>query len=153
MTTIRDAIPTDEHSWRRLWAGYIAFYGAAVSEEVTAATWERVLDPAAPIIGRMAEQKGAVIGFALAVLHAGTWVTQPICYLEDLFVDPNARRSGVGYALIADLLQMGQQRGWSRLYWHTRSNNTARKLYDRFVAADDFVRYRVTLPWDGALRG
>ena len=27
-------------------------------------------------------------GFTLSVLHAGTWTTQPICYLEDLFVDP-----------------------------------------------------------------
>jgi GNAT superfamily N-acetyltransferase len=148
MTTIRDAAPEDENAWRRLWAEYVAFYRAAVPEEVTAATWERVLDPAAPIIGRLAEQNGAVVGFALGVLHAGTWVTQPICYLEDLFVDPSARGSGVGYALIADLMQMGRERGWSRVYWHTRSRNGARKLYDRFVAADDFVRYQVALPWN-----
>jgi len=153
MTIIRDATLADENAWRRLWAEYIAFYGAVVPEEVTAATWERVLDPAAPIIGRLAELKGVVVGFALGVLHAGTWVKAQICYLEDLFVDPGFRGSGVGHALIADLMQMGNERGWSRVYWHTRSNNAARKLYDRFVAADDFVRYQVTLPWSGAPRG
>ena len=32
---------------------------------------------------------------------------------------------------------------WSRLYWHTRSDNPARRLYDEFVKADDFVRHRM----------
>lgn len=145
MTIIRDPAPADENAWRRLWAEYLAFYGAAVAEEVTAATWTRVLDPAAPIFGRLALAKGSVVGFALGVLHAGTWVTKPICYLEDLFVNPAFRESGIGHALIADLIEMGRERSWSRVYWHTRSNNPARKLYDRFVAADDFVRYQVTL--------
>ena len=41
---------------------------------------------------------------------------------------------------------LGRERGWSRLYWHTRaSNETARRLYDKFVNADDFVRYRMIL--------
>jgi hypothetical protein len=69
----------------------------------------------------------------------------PICYLEDLFVDPEVRGLGVGQALIADLLKLGTERGWSRIYWHTRSGNTARKLHDRFTAADDFVRYQLVL--------
>ena len=37
-------------------------------------------------------------------------------------------------------------RGWSQLYWLTRANNErARRLYDEFVQADNFVRYRLTL--------
>jgi GNAT superfamily N-acetyltransferase len=152
MTIIRDPFPADENAWRRLWSGYLAFYGASVPDDVTAATWKRILDPAAPIFGRFALAKDSVVGFALGVLHAGTWVTQPICYLEDLFVDPESRGSGIGHALIADLMQMGRERGWSGVYWHTRASNPARKLYDRFVAADDFVRYRVTLPSSGNRR-
>ena len=36
--------------------------------------------------------------------------------------------------------------GWSRLYWHTRgSNGNARRLYNNFATADDFVRYRIIL--------
>ena len=42
--------------------------------------------------------------------------------------------------------RLGRDRGWSRLYWHTRaSNEAARRLYDKFVNADDFVRYRMIL--------
>jgi len=40
---------------------------------------------------------------------------------------------------------MASHCGWSRLYWHTRAGNlAARRLYDAFVQADDFVRYRLT---------
>jgi GNAT superfamily N-acetyltransferase len=78
------------------------------------------------------------------VLHAGTWTEQPICYLEDLFVDPTLRGKGIGEALIDDLVAQAKERGWSRLYWHTRGDNAvARRLYNKFAAADDFVRYRL----------
>jgi GNAT superfamily N-acetyltransferase len=75
-----------------------------------------------------------------------TWERSPICYLEDLFVDPGLRRSGAGRALIEHLIALGKERGWSRLYWHTRQGNaTARSLYDRLASVDDFVKYTVDL--------
>jgi hypothetical protein len=33
----------------------------------------------------------------------------------------------------------------SRVYWHTRAGNPARRLYDKFAQVDDFVRYRLLL--------
>jgi ribosomal protein S18 acetylase RimI-like enzyme len=52
----------------------------------------------------------------------------------------------VGRALVQDLIDLGRARGWARLYWHTQANNErARRLYDKFVEADNFVRYRLTL--------
>lgn len=137
----------DAEDWRRLWAGYNAFYEAHVPEEVTAQTWRRLLDPGSNMFGRVAEDDGRVIGFTNCVLHDSTWTMSPSCYLEDLFVDPDRRGAGVGRALIDDLIALGKAaRGWSRLYWHTRAGNArARKLYDAFVEADDFVRYRLAL--------
>ena len=61
-------------------------------------------------------------------------------------VDPQARGHGLGRALIDDLLILARDRGWSPIYWHTRrSNEAARRLYDNYVEADDFVRYRMIL--------
>ncbi|ARO56569.1 GNAT family N-acetyltransferase [Methylorubrum zatmanii] len=144
--TIRDPAAADEAGWRRLWAGYLAFYGETLPEAVTAATWARMLDPASPVFARLAERDGSLVGMTVNVLHEGTWSTTPVCYLEDLFVAPEARGGGIGQALIADLVERGKARGWSRLYWHTRAGNAqARRLYERFVAADDFCRYRHVL--------
>jgi GNAT superfamily N-acetyltransferase len=143
---IRDPAPDDEGAWRVLWARYCAFYENSVPEAVTAGTWARILTPGSPLFGRIAQWKGDVVGFTVSILHQGSWTLDPICYLEDLFVAPSARGHGIGRALIADLLGRAKERGWSRLYWHTRESNApARRLYNEFATADDFVRYRLNL--------
>ena len=144
--TLRDPRPADEAAWRRLWAAYCDFYETSVREAVTAATWRRMLDPGSPFIGRLAESGNAVCGFSVCVLHEGTWTTDPVCYLEDLFVDAGARGAGIGHALVQDVIDRARQKGWSRVYWHTHADNAvARRVYDRFVASDGHVRYRVIL--------
>ncbi|WP_368543224.1 N-acetyltransferase family protein [Enterobacter soli] len=143
--TVRALREDDYAQWRPLWDGYTRFYDCVLDESVTAATWERALNPDSAMFCRVAESEGRVIGFALCILHDGTWSTAPICYLEDLFVDENVRGAGTGQALIAALMEEGKREGWSKLYWVTRENNPARKLYDRFGEADDYVRYRISL--------
>ncbi len=146
MTLVRDIREADAQDWRRLWAGYNDFYETSVPAEVTEHTLHRLLDPTSAMIGRIAEIDGRVAGFSVSVLHDSSWTTSPICYLEDLFVDPTFRGGGVGRALIQDLIDLGRMRGWSQLYWVTRATNeAARRLYDKFGQADNFVRYRLTL--------
>ena len=142
---IRDPDTRDEAAWRRLWSGYVDFYNADVHEVVTARTWERILDPDIPVLARLAERSGSVPGFTVSILHPSTWTIQPTCYLEDLFVAPEARGHGIGRTLIDDLLSIADHKGWERLYWHTQATNQkARQLYDRYAEADGFVRYRLS---------
>jgi GNAT superfamily N-acetyltransferase len=146
LLSLRDPTPADEIAWKRLWDGYTSFYGAAIPELVTHETWRRILDPRSQVFARLAEVDGVVVGFSVSVLHDGTWTTNLRCYLEDLFVTPSARGRGVGHSLINDLLALGRERGWSRLYWHTdTSNRTARRLYDLFAQHDGVVRYTVNI--------
>jgi GNAT superfamily N-acetyltransferase len=142
--TIRSALPSDEAAWRSLWRGYCDFYGADVADAVTDRTWKRILDPDSAIMCVVAEVEGKVYGFANCVVHENTWETQPICYLEDLFVLPSARMRGIGRALVEWLRNSMRAEGWARLYWVThQDNHQARKLYDQFAQADGFVRYVV----------
>jgi GNAT superfamily N-acetyltransferase len=143
--SIRDPAPADEAAWRNLWSQYNAFYQVAIPEAITAGTWRRMLDPATAVVGRLSVADGAVTGFCICVLHDSTWTIPPVCYLEDLFVAPDFRGRGCGRMLIADALDRAKANGWSRVYWHTRAGNPARKLYDEFAEADDFVRYRLEL--------
>ena len=103
---IRDRASADEADWRLLWSGYCKFYETEVPEAVTAATWERMLAPASPLFGRIAEWDGQVAGFTMSVLHEGSWTIRPCCYLEDLFVAPDLRGRGIARALIEDLLRL-----------------------------------------------
>ena len=145
-TVIRDPTPADETAWRELWSQYNAFYEVSIPEIVTARTWRRILDPVSAIFSRVAIADNEVVGFSVSVLHEATWTIAPVCYLEDLFVAPKFRGRGFGRLLIADLVGRAKSMGWSRLYWHTRANNPARRLYDEFASADDFVRYRRIFP-------
>lgn len=141
----RCAQPTDEARWRPLWTAYNDFYLAHVPESATTATWQRILDPESPVTGRVAVRDDVLVGFSVSIVHHTTWAEEPVCYLEDLFVDPTARRLGVGRRLISDLIEIAHVQNYSGLYWHTKQDNPARHLYDEFVTADEFVRYRLNL--------
>jgi GNAT superfamily N-acetyltransferase len=143
---IRDATPGDREAFLGLWQGYLDYYGVDLPPEVTAATWARLMDPASPVKARLAEAGGKVQGFAIHLHHPSTWVLTEDCYLEDLFVAPDARGRGLGRALIDDLIALARMKGWGRVYWHTRiDNEKARALYDQYAGWDDHIRYRLRL--------
>lgn len=143
---IRTAEPADHAEWSRLWQAYLTFYEVDLAADITAATWARILDPAHLMQCRMAFDGPTALGFAIHHPHCSTWVVADDVYLEDLFVSADARGRGVGRALIEDLIALGQQAGWHRLYWHTnRDNAQARKLYDSYCQEDGHIRYRLAL--------
>lgn len=147
LPSIRPFIASDRAAWDDLWAGYLAFYESELASAVSDSTWARALDPAGDIIGLMAvNAQGHSIGFAHAVLHAGTWSPRPVCYLEDLYVDPASRGSGAGRTLIEALAAKGRAEGWLRLYWQTaRDNETAQRLYEKLAEKTDWVRFDLDL--------
>ena len=140
--TIRPLRASDETAWRRLWSGYLDYYQTALPSATTDAVFKR-LCAGAPHFAFVSESGGAVVGFVHALPHASTWSLDGYCYLEDLYVDPAARGSGAGRALIEAVYAEADARGLSRVYWNTETGNkTARQLYDRLAKLTDFVQYR-----------
>jgi GNAT superfamily N-acetyltransferase len=140
---IRRIEARDRARWGKLWDGYCRFYERRMPGRVTRYTWDRIMDPASPVHAIVAERpRDGVIGMANYIIHENTWTLTPVCYLEDLFVDPKKRAAGVGEALIDWLLRETKRRKWSRLYWNTRENNyRARGLYDKYTPHSGFLRY------------
>ncbi len=142
-TTTRMAMARDEARWRELWAGYIKFYRGEVSDDVTANTWKRILDPASTIDALVAEKEGQVIGLCNYLFHDSTWSDKPSCYLQDLFVDPKARGGGAAKKLILACEEKAKEKGAFRLYWQTQEYNAAaRSLYDTIVPRSSFIVYK-----------
>ena len=142
--TVRRIEARDEPRWRELWDGYTRFYEREPAQLLTRHTWQRILDPVAPVHAIVAETALPlqIVGIANYILHENTSTMSPVCYLQDLFVDPAHRGGGVGRALIDWLIREMQDRGWARLYWNTRRDNVpARALYDQYTAESGFVRY------------
>ncbi|MGH3437591.1 MAG: GNAT family N-acetyltransferase [Sciscionella sp.] len=63
------------------------------------------------------EVEGAVVGCALWFLNFSTWRGVHGIYLEDLYVSPGQRGSGLGRALLAALAEECATHGYGRLEW------------------------------------
>jgi GNAT superfamily N-acetyltransferase len=70
------------------------------------------------------ELDGEPQGFALFFHNFSTFEGRPGLYLEDLFVHPEARGSGLGKALLAHLAQLCVTRDCARLEWSVLDWNT-----------------------------
>jgi GNAT superfamily N-acetyltransferase len=149
--TIRPIEPQDEPRWRVLLDAYTRFYEREPEEALTRHAWQRIQDPQAPVHAIVAvDGDGRVIGFANYLLHDNLATLTPVCYLQDLFVDPATRSHGVGKQLIDWLVQEMKTRNWSRLYWNTKENNyRARGLYDKYTPHSGFLRYVIHNPPSG----
>ncbi len=141
---IRPLEAGDKVEWLALFRAYIAFYRATVPDDVIELTWRRLTGEASDMLGLAAVgADDRPIGIAHVVFHPSTWSATAYCYLEDLFVAPEARGKGAGRALIEEIYRTAEARGANRVYWVTEENNaTARQLYDALAIRAPFVQYR-----------
>jgi GNAT superfamily N-acetyltransferase len=130
----------DRAAWEKLARGYHAFYG----EEFPAETYDRVwarLHGGRDIYVLGAYDGEQLVGIVHYLFHEHVWQSA-VCYLQDLYVDADARRRGVGRALIAAVEREARSVGAFRVYWMTKHDNeTARHLYDKVATFSGFIRY------------
>ena len=125
-------------TWEPLWRGYLNFYEASQASDTTDVLWQRLHDPIEPMHVLGAYRDGKLIGITHYVFHRSCWTIGDYCYLQDLFVAPEARGGGAGRALIE-----ARKADASRVYWNTHETNAAaRILYDKVAERSGFIQYR-----------
>ena len=118
--TIREATPDDVPAILRL-VHALATYEKepdaveATEEHFTAALFPESGSPTT--FAHVAEVDGEVVGMAVWYLTFSTWTGVNGIWLEDLFVEPEHRGSGIGRALLATLARTCVERGYRRLEW------------------------------------
>lgn len=143
---IRRPVSSDAPRWRNLWAGYLDFYRARVADAASERLWADLLDGAGEIRGYVADRGEGALGLVHYVFHRSTWSVDPICYLQDLYVDRGARGGGAAKALIEAVIADARASGAFRVYWQTQEYNApARSLYDTITPRSSFIVYRVNL--------
>lgn len=102
--------------------------------------------PAAEVL--IGEVDGVPSGFALFFQTFSTFEGKPGIWLEDLFVDPAARGSGLGRALLSRLAALVVERGGARLEWAVLDWNELGKGFYRSIGAgpvDGWERWRMEI--------
>jgi GNAT superfamily N-acetyltransferase len=90
---------------------------------------------------------GAVVGMALWFLNFSTWRGTHGIYLEDLYVQPQHRGSGLGKELLRTLAETCVQRGYDRLEWAVLDWNTPSVDFYKAQGAvplDEWTVFRLT---------
>jgi GNAT superfamily N-acetyltransferase len=140
MISVAPLQPDDRGTWETLFAGYNAFYNRTWPPGRYEEAW-RAFRRGERIHALGARLDGRLVGITHFLVHPST-TSSDVCYLQDLFTDPDVRGRGVGRSLIEAVSEWARAQGCDRLYWHTQSHNdTARRLYDQLAEHRDFIVY------------
>lgn len=97
---------------------------------------EAFFGPNPRVFAHVAEQDGRVVGMAIWFVTFSTWTGVHGIWLEDLFVEPQARGGGYGKALLASLAQVCVERGYRRLEWTVLDWNEPSIAFYRSLGAE-----------------
>jgi ribosomal protein S18 acetylase RimI-like enzyme len=143
-------VPIDtgvEAEWRRLFRAYGEFYGRTLDDARLDVVWSWLHDPAHEVEGLLAVDGERVVGFAHFRRMPSPLRAEDLGFLDDLFVDPEARGRRIGEALLDELADIARQRGWPVIRWITADDNyRARALYDRMARKTMWNLYEQAVP-------
>lgn len=144
MIVIRFATPADVgiilHFVREL-AEYERALDQVVATEPLLAQALFSSPPAAEAL--LAEVEGVAVGMALFFHNFSTWTGWRGLYLEDLYVTPEARGTGVGRALLKRLAQLAVERGCGRFEWAVLDWNTPAQEFYKAMGARMMEDWRI----------
>lgn len=134
---IRPLQKPDYDHWLPLWQANCLHQ---ITDDVTAETWRRLCHPKEQVFGLGAWEEGRLAAILHYILHPVTGSIAPVCYMQDLYVDPAFRRRGLARRLVWELADIGNRQGWARIYWLAeRSNDAAQTLYKNLGIKVDFT--------------
>jgi len=105
--------------------------------------------PSPALFGLVAVDGEVVVGYALYFLNFSTWEGVHGIYLEDLYVRPEQRGSGLGRELLTALAGIAVDRGYARVEWWVLDwNAPSIAFYESLgaVAMDGWTVFRLTGP-------
>ncbi len=138
--------PADRQEWRSLFEGYAEFYKTPMNDQIAGRVWGWLLDPEHVLEGLIVRDGQAR---ALGIAHVRACPRSlgggDIGFVDDMFVEPDARGAGAADALVERLLELAEERGWPSLRWITQHfNERGRAFYDRYTGGpSDFIVYQL----------
>jgi hypothetical protein len=70
---IRPIGENEREAWNPLWAGYLAYYKSALTQEISDLAWDRFHNPDEPLFALGGYVDGELMGIAHYLFHRSTW--------------------------------------------------------------------------------
>ncbi len=140
------ASPNDalKAGWRTLYNGYATFYNREMTDDIAAAVWSWINDPAHELNGAVALVDGTPAGLIHFRRMPSPLRGADIGFLDDMFIDPAMRGRGIADVLFEHLHAEAKARGWDIVRWITADDNyRARSLYDRLSKKTSWNLYEM----------
>jgi ribosomal protein S18 acetylase RimI-like enzyme len=135
----------DKEQWCKLYQGYADFYKMPMNDDILDTVWSWIFDKENKFyaIGARSSQ-GNLVGFMHFREMPSPLRGSLIGFLDDLYVHPDYRGSGVVQSLFKELKSLAQKNYWPYVRWITASDNQrARAVYDKISGTIDFVTYQM----------
>lgn len=143
MISVRPAVPEDASDWQRMRADlWPEGETPSHAEEIGAYFAGTARSPLAVLIA--ADDSGAAAGFVELSIrnYAEDCVTDRVAYLEGWYVAPEARRRGVGRALVAAAEAWGRSQGCVEFASDADLDNEASRAAHQALGFEETARIR-----------
>ncbi|MFZ4763588.1 MAG: GNAT family N-acetyltransferase [Roseimicrobium sp.] len=94
------------------------------------------------------EEEPEPVGYAIFLETYSSFLARPTLYIEDVFVQQDFRKQGIGRALLHKAVQLAYERGCGRVEWTALDWNVhAQRVYEENMGArrmEEWLLYRMT---------
>ena len=141
---IREIKLTDKEQWENLYEGYAKFYKVEMNKTILKTVWNWIHDKNHEVEGIVYEINNKIVGLAHYRKMPRPLRGQEIGFLDDLYVDPDYRRKGIGEKFLNYLKELSKSRRWNLIRWLTHDDNIkAKSLYDRVAEKTNWDLYEL----------
>lgn len=144
--TVSSLAIEDRAQWEQLYRAYADFYQVPMSDEILDRVWEWIFGEQRFFSLIAKDEQGKALG----LMHYRE-MTSPlrgafVGFLDDLFVSPAGRGTGVVDALYNQLEKEAAANNWPVIRWITADDNyRGRAVYDRLAQKTKWVTYQLDI--------
>ena len=145
--TVNMPAAEDRAQWEALYHGYAEFYKMPMTDAVLENNWGWIHDENFPFFARLAKTGD---GKAVGLMHYRAMPSplrgRMVGFLDDLFVLPEHRGTGVVEALFEEMKVTAKAEGWPAVRWITAEDNyRGRAVYDRLAEKTIWQTYQLNI--------
>ena len=135
----------DQEQWQRLYRGYADFYQVPMTDETLDTVWSWIFDEQQAFFGLIAKTNN---GDTVGLMHFREMQSPlrgaRVGFLDDVYVDPEHRGTGIVEALYEELNQVARNQGWPFIRWITAEDNyRGRGVYDKIAQKTHWLTYQM----------